>query len=123
MGVVLMLAPTAYETRDEQADLYRASAVLVEKLTPAALLETIQQERATVMIGAPTFMRPFLKKATKDKDEEVKFCGALGLLALKQKDGLALVMERCRTDWPSARQLIGEVLPAARCTSPSTTAQ
>ncbi len=31
-AVVLMLAPTAYETRDEQADLYRAAAVLVERL-------------------------------------------------------------------------------------------
>ncbi|HLQ38518.1 MAG TPA: HEAT repeat domain-containing protein [Planctomycetota bacterium] len=61
-------------------------------------------------------LAPILKKATKDKDEEVKFCGALGLLALRQKDGLPLVMEHCRTDWPVARQMIGEVLPAARST-------
>src|SRR5206468_3265300 len=32
LGLVLMLAPTAYETRDEQADLYRAAAVLVERI-------------------------------------------------------------------------------------------
>ena len=29
------------------------------------IIESIQQEKATVMIGAPTFIRPFLKKATK----------------------------------------------------------
>lgn len=29
------------------------------------IVEAIQQEQATVMIGAPTFIRPFLKKATK----------------------------------------------------------
>jgi acyl-[acyl-carrier-protein]-phospholipid O-acyltransferase/long-chain-fatty-acid--[acyl-carrier-protein] ligase len=31
------------------------------------IVEAIQQEKATVMIGAPTFIRPFLKKATKDE--------------------------------------------------------
>jgi acyl-[acyl-carrier-protein]-phospholipid O-acyltransferase/long-chain-fatty-acid--[acyl-carrier-protein] ligase len=31
------------------------------------IVEAIQQERATVMVGAPTFIRPFLKKATKDE--------------------------------------------------------
>ncbi len=29
------------------------------------IVESIQQEHATVMLGAPTFIRPFLKKATK----------------------------------------------------------
>jgi acyl-[acyl-carrier-protein]-phospholipid O-acyltransferase/long-chain-fatty-acid--[acyl-carrier-protein] ligase len=31
------------------------------------IVEAIQQEQATVMIGAPTFIRPFLKKATKEE--------------------------------------------------------
>ena len=31
------------------------------------IIEAIQQEKATVMIGAPTFIRPFLKKATKEE--------------------------------------------------------
>ena len=31
------------------------------------IIEAIQQEKATVMLGAPTFVRPFLKKATKDE--------------------------------------------------------
>jgi acyl-[acyl-carrier-protein]-phospholipid O-acyltransferase/long-chain-fatty-acid--[acyl-carrier-protein] ligase len=31
------------------------------------IVEAIQQEKATVMLGAPTFVRPFLKKATKEE--------------------------------------------------------
>jgi acyl-[acyl-carrier-protein]-phospholipid O-acyltransferase/long-chain-fatty-acid--[acyl-carrier-protein] ligase len=31
------------------------------------IVEAIQQEHATVMVGAPTFIRPFLKKATKEE--------------------------------------------------------
>jgi len=31
------------------------------------IIESIQQEKATVMIGAPTFIRPFLKKATREE--------------------------------------------------------
>lgn len=31
------------------------------------IVEAIQQEKATVMLGAPTFIRPFLKKATKEE--------------------------------------------------------
>ncbi|MFI5337098.1 MAG: MFS transporter [Opitutales bacterium] len=31
------------------------------------IVEAIQQEKATVLVGAPTFIRPFLKKAAKDE--------------------------------------------------------
>ncbi len=31
------------------------------------IVEAIQQEKASVMLGAPTFIRPFLKKATKEE--------------------------------------------------------
>lgn len=31
------------------------------------IVEAIQQEKATAMVGAPTFIRPFLKKATKEE--------------------------------------------------------
>ncbi|SDR65553.1 AMP-binding protein [Opitutus sp. GAS368] len=31
------------------------------------IIEAIQQEQATVMLGAPTFVRPFLKKASKEE--------------------------------------------------------
>ncbi len=31
------------------------------------IVEAIQQEKATVMVGAPTFIRPFLKKATREE--------------------------------------------------------
>lgn len=41
VGLVLMLAPTAYDTRDEQADLYRAAAVLVERLGMEAYLQQL----------------------------------------------------------------------------------
>jgi pimeloyl-ACP methyl ester carboxylesterase len=42
IGLVLMLAPTAYETRDEQADLYRASAVLIERIGVDAYVESLR---------------------------------------------------------------------------------
>ena len=42
MGLVLMLAPTAYDTREEQADLYRAGAVLIERLGLEAYLEQLR---------------------------------------------------------------------------------
>jgi len=41
LALVLMLAPTAYETRDEQADLYRAAAVLVERLGMETYLQQL----------------------------------------------------------------------------------
>jgi 3-oxoadipate enol-lactonase len=43
MALVLMLPPTAYDTRDEQADLYRAAAVLVERLGKDAYLEQLRR--------------------------------------------------------------------------------
>jgi len=36
------------------------------------IIDAIQQEQATVMIGAPTFIRPFLKKATKEELRSLK---------------------------------------------------
>lgn len=42
IGLVLMLAPTAYETRDEQADVYRAGAVLFERHGMDAYLEQMR---------------------------------------------------------------------------------
>lgn len=42
IGLVLMLAPTAYETRDEQADLYRAGAVLIDRIGVDAYVEGLQ---------------------------------------------------------------------------------
>jgi len=36
------------------------------------IVEAIHQEKATVMVGAPTFIRPFLKKATKDELKSLK---------------------------------------------------
>lgn len=42
LGLVLMLAPTAYETRDEQSDVYRAAAVLLERHGMDAYLEQMR---------------------------------------------------------------------------------
>jgi acyl-[acyl-carrier-protein]-phospholipid O-acyltransferase / long-chain-fatty-acid--[acyl-carrier-protein] ligase len=40
---------------------------LPSPLDTRKIVEAIQQEKATVMVGAPTFIRPFLKKATKEE--------------------------------------------------------
>jgi acyl-[acyl-carrier-protein]-phospholipid O-acyltransferase / long-chain-fatty-acid--[acyl-carrier-protein] ligase len=36
------------------------------------IVDAIQQEKATVMVGAPTFVRPFLKKATRGELQSLK---------------------------------------------------
>ena len=40
---------------------------LPSPLDTRKIVEAIQQEQATVMVGAPTFIRPFLKKATREE--------------------------------------------------------
>ncbi|MBI2512941.1 MAG: MFS transporter [Opitutae bacterium] len=40
---------------------------LPSPLDTRKIVEAIAQEKATVMVGAPTFIRPFLKKATKEE--------------------------------------------------------
>ncbi|HYC69589.1 MAG TPA: MFS transporter [Opitutaceae bacterium] len=40
---------------------------LPSPLDTKKIVDAIKEERATVMIGAPTFIRPFLKKATKEE--------------------------------------------------------
>ena len=40
---------------------------LPSPLDTRKIVEAIQQERATVLVGAPTFIRPFLKKATREE--------------------------------------------------------
>jgi 3-oxoadipate enol-lactonase len=51
MALVLALAPTAYETRDPQADLYRAGAVLIERLGIDAYLEQLSSMPAPEILG------------------------------------------------------------------------
>jgi 3-oxoadipate enol-lactonase len=43
LALVLMLPPTAWDTRDEQADLYRAAAVLVERLGKDAYVDQVSR--------------------------------------------------------------------------------
>jgi 3-oxoadipate enol-lactonase len=58
IGLVVMLAPTAYETRDEQADLYRGGAVLVERLGLDAYLEQLRN------LPAPEILADFSDRFT-----------------------------------------------------------
>ena len=51
IGLVLMLAPTAYETRDEQADLYRAGAVLVDRFGMDAYIEGLKNLPAPELLA------------------------------------------------------------------------
>ena len=51
LGLVLALAPTAYETRAAQSDLYRAAAVLVERLGVDAYLEQLRNLPAPEILG------------------------------------------------------------------------
>ncbi len=45
---------------------------LPSPLDTRKIVEAIQEEKATVMVGAPTFMRPFLKKATREELRSLK---------------------------------------------------
>ncbi|HKA93463.1 MAG TPA: alpha/beta fold hydrolase [Acidimicrobiia bacterium] len=51
LGLVLMLAPTAYETRDEQADLYRAGAVLVDRFGMDAYIDGLKNLPAPELLA------------------------------------------------------------------------
>ena len=51
MGIVLALAPTAYDTRTAQADLYRAAAVLVERMGIDAYIEQLKNFPAPEILG------------------------------------------------------------------------
>lgn len=51
IGLVLMLAPTAYETREEQSDLYRAGAVLVDRFGMDAYIDGLKNLPAPALLG------------------------------------------------------------------------
>lgn len=61
----------------------------------------------------PTLVAVFTPAAN-DKDPEVAFLAALGLLVNKQKPGLAGVLAAARTRWSEVGALLADVLPAAR---------
>jgi 3-oxoadipate enol-lactonase len=50
-ALVLVLAPTAYETREAQSDLYRATAVLIERLGLDSYLEQMKTFPAPEILG------------------------------------------------------------------------
>jgi pimeloyl-ACP methyl ester carboxylesterase len=51
MGIVLALAPTAYDTRAAQSDLYRAAAVLIERMGVDAYVEQLRNLPAPEILG------------------------------------------------------------------------
>ncbi|HUL93428.1 MAG TPA: AMP-binding protein [Burkholderiales bacterium] len=57
---------------------FGASVVLVEKLTPELLLETIAKLRATICFTAPTFYRQMAQLARGRKPESLKKCVSAG---------------------------------------------
>jgi hypothetical protein len=59
-------------------------------------------------------MVPILEAATKDKDADVAFYGAVGLLGQKKTSALPIVLANCRQRWNDVRPLCADVLPAAR---------
>lgn len=59
-------------------------------------------------------MVPILRAALKDTDEDVVLSASMGLLALKQPDGLELLQKRAQRDWASIRELCAKVLPSGR---------
>ncbi|MGE3175680.1 MAG: hypothetical protein AB7O97_23860 [Planctomycetota bacterium] len=60
--------------------------------------------------------RDYLAWASKDEeDEQVVFCANLGLAALHDAPALLQVLELTRRDWLEHKDLVAEVLPAARC--------
>jgi hypothetical protein len=58
--------------------------------------------------------RDVLEKTADDKDAEVAFRAAAGLLALGDLDRLEAVFETCAEDWPPHAAFVGAVLPPAR---------
>lgn len=59
---------------------------------------------------------PVLQSASKDKDEATAFYGALGALALKDRNAVAPVLAYSKTHWQEVGAFVGTVLPAARST-------
>ena len=57
---------------------YGASTVLIERLTPDALLQTIQDFKATICFTAPTFYRQMASLAKNYKLESLKYCVSAG---------------------------------------------
>jgi hypothetical protein len=59
-------------------------------------------------------MLPILEAAAKDKDPDVAFYGAVGLLGQKRTSALPAVLANCRQRWNDVLPLCADVLPAAR---------
>lgn len=59
-------------------------------------------------------MAPVFKSALKDKDPDIAFHSALGLLSLGNQDGLDIVILAAKQRWTELDTVIAEILPAGR---------
>lgn len=57
---------------------------------------------------------PVLQASMKDKDELTAFYAQLGVLALRQRDGVAPVLDYTKTHWKEVGDFVASVLPQAR---------
>lgn len=97
---------------DQVLDRSHSALMAREVKKPRAALRRYLTRRLCEFVEPE--LLPVLKVAAADKDEQTAFLGALGALALKQRDGVAPVMAHCRHHWAEAAELVAKVLPAAR---------
>lgn len=86
-------------------------------LAPDATSKVLARRRwvvgRLVDLGAPGMVEVF-KKAAADKDEEVAFRGAVGLVASGDASGLDKVLARAKADWKGCREFLEANLPRGR---------
>jgi len=61
-----------------------------------------------------TDLEPVFKSTLKDKDPDIAFYAALGLLGIGNADGLDIVLTVAKKQWAEHKDLLAKTLPAAR---------
>ncbi|MFK7740003.1 MAG: HEAT repeat domain-containing protein [Planctomycetota bacterium] len=97
---------------DEVCDARHAALLAREMKRPSVSLRRYVLRRLGSFHDAE--MAPVLAKSLADKDPEVAFQAALGLLGIGKTDGLDTVLRATRTRWDEVREQIATALPAAR---------
>ena len=59
-------------------------------------------------------MAPILKNALKDKDKEIAYRGALGMLALGDQDAIEPVLARCAQEWTEVGEMTLKIVAPGR---------
>lgn len=101
-----------FRVLDQIVTADHAALLAREVGTPSVELRRYLLRRLCRFGGAD--LVPVFTTAAADKDGDVAFYASLGLLANKQKAGLATVLAAARTRWSQVGDLVAEVLPAAR---------